>query len=138
MYVCPFFETSCFFSFCLQVQAQVRGTKSQFEKLKNDVCQKVDMLGASRCNMLSHSLCTYQVCVLVAENLLEIHTFLFYQELNEKTRCCIVCMLVYFILHSCSTVSTDHSAAVLGEDGPRHVRNPRGIQRAHPIQLHHS
>lgn len=44
-----------------QVQTQVRGTKSQFEKLKNDVCQKVDMLGASRCNMLSHSLCTYQV-----------------------------------------------------------------------------
>lgn len=46
---------------CCQVQAQVRGTKGQFEKLKNDVCQKVDMLGASRCNMLSHSLCTYQV-----------------------------------------------------------------------------
>ncbi|KAF7659356.1 hypothetical protein LDENG_00298960 [Lucifuga dentata] len=47
-----------------KVQAQVRGTKSQFEKLKNDVCQKVDMLGASRCNMLSHSLCTYQTTVL--------------------------------------------------------------------------
>uniref|UniRef100_A0A3B3CY03 Islet cell autoantigen 1-like n=1 Tax=Oryzias melastigma TaxID=30732 RepID=A0A3B3CY03_ORYME len=43
-----------------KVQAQVRETKSQFDKLKNDVCQKVDMLGASRCNMLSHSLCTYQ------------------------------------------------------------------------------
>lgn len=50
-------------SLCRQVQAQVRGTKGQFEKLKNDVCQKVDMLGASRCNMLSHSLCTYQVRV---------------------------------------------------------------------------
>uniref|UniRef100_A0A3Q4G2Y1 Islet cell autoantigen 1-like n=1 Tax=Neolamprologus brichardi TaxID=32507 RepID=A0A3Q4G2Y1_NEOBR len=48
-----------------KVQAQVRGTKSQFEKLKNDVCQKVDMLGASRCNMLSHSLCTYQVQVFI-------------------------------------------------------------------------
>lgn len=48
-------------SFFFQVQAQVRGTKGQFEKLKNDVCQKVDMLGASRCNMLSHSLCNYQV-----------------------------------------------------------------------------
>ncbi|XP_028248941.1 islet cell autoantigen 1-like isoform X1 [Parambassis ranga] len=47
-----------------KVQAQVRGTKSQFEKLKNDVCQKVDMLGASRCNMLSHSLCTYQTTQL--------------------------------------------------------------------------
>ncbi|XP_037120964.1 islet cell autoantigen 1-like isoform X3 [Syngnathus acus] len=44
-----------------KVQGQVRATKSHFEKLKNDVCQKVDMLGASRCNMLSHSLCNYQV-----------------------------------------------------------------------------
>uniref|UniRef100_A0AAY5EBR9 AH domain-containing protein n=1 Tax=Electrophorus electricus TaxID=8005 RepID=A0AAY5EBR9_ELEEL len=44
-----------------KVQAQVRGTKVHFDKLKNDVCQKVDMLGASRCNMLSHSLCAYQV-----------------------------------------------------------------------------
>ncbi|MCJ8729979.1 hypothetical protein PDJAM_G00113950 [Pangasius djambal] len=46
------------------VQAQVRGTKLHFDKLKNDVCQKVDMLGASRCNMLSHSLCTYQTTLL--------------------------------------------------------------------------
>ena len=48
-----------------QVQSQVRGSKDLFEKLKNDVCQKVDMLGASRCNMLSHSLCTYQVCLTI-------------------------------------------------------------------------
>ncbi|KAJ8349878.1 hypothetical protein SKAU_G00250080 [Synaphobranchus kaupii] len=47
-----------------KVQAQVRNTKGQFEKLKNDVCQKVDMLGASRCNMLSHSLTTYQINLL--------------------------------------------------------------------------
>ncbi|XP_051569197.1 islet cell autoantigen 1-like protein isoform X2 [Myxocyprinus asiaticus] len=47
-----------------KVQAQVRGTKVQFDKLKNDVCQKVDMLGASRCNMISHSLCTYQTTLL--------------------------------------------------------------------------
>uniref|UniRef100_A0A3Q4GHU5 Islet cell autoantigen 1-like n=1 Tax=Neolamprologus brichardi TaxID=32507 RepID=A0A3Q4GHU5_NEOBR len=61
-----------------KVQAQVRGTKSQFEKLKNDVCQKVDMLGASRCNMLSHSLCTYQTTLLqfwekTAQAMSEIH-----------------------------------------------------------------
>ncbi|XP_059183968.1 islet cell autoantigen 1-like isoform X2 [Centropristis striata] len=61
-----------------KVQSQVRGTKSQFEKLKNDVCQKVDMLGASRCNMLSHSLCTYQTTLLhfwekTAQSMLEIH-----------------------------------------------------------------
>uniref|UniRef100_A0A8C9S8B5 Islet cell autoantigen 1-like n=1 Tax=Scleropages formosus TaxID=113540 RepID=A0A8C9S8B5_SCLFO len=47
-----------------KVQAQVRSTKVQFDKLKNDVCQKVDMLGASRCNMLSHSLGTYQTTLL--------------------------------------------------------------------------
>lgn len=47
-----------------KVQAQVRGTKVHFDKLNNDVCQKVDMLGASRCNMLSHSLCTYQTTLL--------------------------------------------------------------------------
>lgn len=47
-----------------KVQAQVRGTKEHFDKLKNDVCQKVVMLGASRCNMLSHSLCTYQTTLL--------------------------------------------------------------------------
>ncbi|XP_063073551.1 islet cell autoantigen 1-like isoform X2 [Engraulis encrasicolus] len=47
-----------------KVQTQVRTTKVQFDKLKNDVCQKVDMLGASRCNMLSHSLCTYQTTLL--------------------------------------------------------------------------
>ncbi|XP_077439310.1 islet cell autoantigen 1-like [Vanacampus margaritifer] len=47
-----------------KVQGQVRATKSQFEQLKNDVCQKVDMLGASRCNMLSHSLCNYQATLL--------------------------------------------------------------------------
>ncbi|XP_060724950.1 islet cell autoantigen 1-like isoform X2 [Tachysurus vachellii] len=47
-----------------KVQAQVRATKVHFDKLKTDVCQKVDMLGASRCNMLSHSLCTYQTTLL--------------------------------------------------------------------------
>lgn len=61
-----------------KVQSQVRGTKTQFEKLKNDVCQKVDMLGASRCNMLSHSLCTYQTTLLqywekTAHSMLKIH-----------------------------------------------------------------
>lgn len=40
---------------------QVRNSKTQFDKLKMDVCQKVDLLGASRCNMLSHCLAIYQV-----------------------------------------------------------------------------
>ncbi|XP_043974237.1 islet cell autoantigen 1 [Gambusia affinis] len=47
-----------------KVQAQVRTTKSSFDKLKNDVCQKVDLLGASRCNLFSHILTTYQTTLL--------------------------------------------------------------------------
>ncbi|XP_059194297.1 islet cell autoantigen 1 isoform X1 [Centropristis striata] len=47
-----------------KVQAQVRTTKTSFDKLKNDVCQKVDLLGASRCNLLSHILTTYQTTLL--------------------------------------------------------------------------
>ncbi|XP_028672870.1 islet cell autoantigen 1 isoform X2 [Erpetoichthys calabaricus] len=47
-----------------KVQAQVRLSKTNFDKLKNDVCQKVDLLGASRCNLLSHVLTTYQTTLL--------------------------------------------------------------------------
>ncbi|XP_053141421.1 islet cell autoantigen 1-like protein isoform X2 [Hemicordylus capensis] len=47
-----------------KVQMQVRNTKAQFDKLKMDVCQKVDLLGASRCNMLSHCLAIYQMTFL--------------------------------------------------------------------------
>ncbi|XP_029306736.1 islet cell autoantigen 1 [Cottoperca gobio] len=47
-----------------KVQMQVRTTKTSFDKLKNDVCQKVDLLGASRCNLLSHVLTTYQTTLL--------------------------------------------------------------------------
>ncbi|XP_072473414.1 islet cell autoantigen 1-like protein isoform X3 [Notamacropus eugenii] len=47
-----------------KVQIQVRNTKTSFDKLKMDVCQKVDLLGASRCNLLSQSLTTYQRTLL--------------------------------------------------------------------------
>ncbi|XP_061325265.1 islet cell autoantigen 1 isoform X5 [Pezoporus flaviventris] len=47
-----------------KVQAQVRHAKLNFDKLKTDVCQKVDLLGASRCNLLSHVLTTYQITLL--------------------------------------------------------------------------
>ncbi|KAJ3598044.1 hypothetical protein NHX12_001558 [Muraenolepis orangiensis] len=47
-----------------KVQAQVRTTKTSFDKLKNDVCQKVDLLGASRCNLLSQLLTAYQTTLL--------------------------------------------------------------------------
>ncbi|NXP54084.1 ICA69 protein, partial [Heliornis fulica] len=51
-------------SFFSKVQAQVRHAKLNFDKLKTDVCQKVDLLGASRCNLLSHVLTTYQTTLL--------------------------------------------------------------------------
>ncbi|KAM6202313.1 islet cell autoantigen 1 [Rhynchocyon petersi] len=47
-----------------KVQTQVRFAKKNFDKLKMDVCQKVDLLGASRCNLLSHMLATYQTTLL--------------------------------------------------------------------------
>ncbi|XP_049585630.1 islet cell autoantigen 1 isoform X2 [Syngnathus scovelli] len=47
-----------------KVQAEVRCTKRSFDQLKTDVCQKVDLLGASRCNLLSHVLATYQTTLL--------------------------------------------------------------------------
>ncbi|XP_030065533.1 islet cell autoantigen 1-like protein isoform X2 [Microcaecilia unicolor] len=61
-----------------KVQMQVRNSKTHFDKLKMDVCQKVDLLGASRCNMLSHSLATYQTALLnfwqkTAQLMSEIH-----------------------------------------------------------------
>ncbi|KAJ6665295.1 hypothetical protein lerEdw1_004344 [Lerista edwardsae] len=61
-----------------KVQAQVRNAKTQFDKLKMDVCQKVDLLGASRCNMLSHCLAIYQMtflhfCEKTAQKMSEIH-----------------------------------------------------------------
>ncbi|KAG9473327.1 hypothetical protein GDO78_018274 [Eleutherodactylus coqui] len=47
-----------------KVQAQVRHTKTAFDRLKTDVCEKVDLLRASRCNLLSHVLTTYQTTLL--------------------------------------------------------------------------
>lgn len=47
-----------------KVQAQVRHTKSTFDRLKTDVCEKVDLLRASRCNLLSHVLASYQTTLL--------------------------------------------------------------------------
>lgn len=43
-----------------KVQAHVRRCKGRFEKIKLDTHQKIDMLCASRVNMLSHSLTMYQ------------------------------------------------------------------------------
>ena len=46
------------------MQAQVKKTKARFDNLKLDVMQKVDLLSASRCNMFSHVLVTYQQTLL--------------------------------------------------------------------------
>lgn len=43
-----------------KVQSHVRRTKARFDKVKLDTLQKIDMLSASRCNLFSHSLATYQ------------------------------------------------------------------------------
>ena len=39
---------------------QVKLSKRQFDKLKGDVIQKIDLLSASRCNLLSATLEPYQ------------------------------------------------------------------------------
>lgn len=48
----------------LQAQATVKETKSRFEKLKNDLSEKINMVSASRCNLLSNTLPNYQKEVL--------------------------------------------------------------------------
>ncbi|KAL3317090.1 Islet cell autoantigen 1 [Cichlidogyrus casuarinus] len=47
-----------------KVQAQVKKTKEVFDKLKIDSMQKIDLLAASRSNMLSHVLVGYQKALL--------------------------------------------------------------------------
>ena len=47
-----------------RVQAQVKKTKTKFDRLKTDAIQKIDLLSASRCNMFSHVLVNYQRTLL--------------------------------------------------------------------------
>ena len=56
-----------------RVQAQVKKTKTKFEKFKNDVIQKIDLLSASRCNMFSHALVSYT------------HTLIMFWQKTAKT-----------------------------------------------------
>ncbi|CAF0948470.1 unnamed protein product [Rotaria sordida] len=48
-----------------RVQSQVKATKTEYDRLKFDVIQKIDLLTASRCNMYSHALATYQKSLLI-------------------------------------------------------------------------
>ncbi|CAF1993464.1 unnamed protein product [Rotaria magnacalcarata] len=48
-----------------RVQSQVKQTKGEYDRLKNDVIEKIDLLTASRCNMYSYALATYQKSLLV-------------------------------------------------------------------------
>ena len=50
--------------FLHQVQSEVKVTKKKFDKCKVDVIQKVDLLSASRCNLLSATLVAYQQSLL--------------------------------------------------------------------------
>lgn len=51
-------------SFLFVFAPQVRKSKSTFDRLKIDSMQKIDLLSASRCNMLSHVLAAYQNSLL--------------------------------------------------------------------------
>lgn len=46
------------------VQIQVKQSKTLFDKLKGDVVQKIDLLSASRCNLLSAALEAYQAAMI--------------------------------------------------------------------------
>lgn len=46
------------------VQLQVKQAKTLFDKLKGDVVQKIDLLSASRCNLLSAALEAYQSAMI--------------------------------------------------------------------------
>jgi hypothetical protein len=48
-----------------QIQAQVKNTKTKFDRLKSDVIQKIDLLSASRCNMFSHVLVNYLQTIIL-------------------------------------------------------------------------
>ena len=48
----------------MQVQTQVKSAKALFDKLKVDVVQKIDLLSASRCNLLSATLEPYQAAMV--------------------------------------------------------------------------
>jgi len=50
--------------FFSQAQTQVKQTKEHFDKLKDDVTEKISMLNASRCSLLSRSLPHYQEATL--------------------------------------------------------------------------
>lgn len=47
-----------------KVQGQVRQSKDNFDRLKLDCLQKVDLLAAARCNMFSHALTLYQQALI--------------------------------------------------------------------------
>lgn len=46
------------------MQGQVRQSKANFDRLKLDCLQKVDLLAAARCNMFSHALTLYQQALI--------------------------------------------------------------------------
>ena len=48
----------------MQAQSTVKQAKEQYDKLKDDVTEKISMLNASRCSLLSRSLPLYQEAVL--------------------------------------------------------------------------
>lgn len=111
-----------------QVQAQVRTTKTSFDKLKNDVCQKVDLLGASRCNLLSHVLTTYQVEPGRLRGSWDVDRML--REWGgvhgEMSSVSVLCLRPL----------SDHAAELLGEDVPQTGSHSRELQRGSSSSYH--
>lgn len=51
---------NCFIIFFVKVQATVKEAKKYFEKMKYNLIEKINMVAASRSNLLSHTLPQYQ------------------------------------------------------------------------------
>ncbi|KAI3379058.1 hypothetical protein SNEBB_000764 [Seison nebaliae] len=48
-----------------RIQSQVKSAKNDFDKMKVDTIQKIELLTASRCNMFSHVIAGYQEALLI-------------------------------------------------------------------------
>ncbi|KAM9783253.1 LOW QUALITY PROTEIN: islet cell autoantigen 1 [Neosynchiropus ocellatus] len=110
-----------------KVQAQVRSTKSSFDKLKNDVCQKVDMLGASRCNLLSHVLTSYQTTLLHSWEKTS-HTM---AAIHESFKGAPHHLSSSKVRQSPPQGAAQHSSATL-QDEDKHVRRKKSRKKPRP------
>lgn len=82
------------------------------------------MLGASRCNMLSHSLCNYQV---------------WRRRPLLKSKKCTSLLSGSLPKKDLPPLNfPDDSLALLGEDSSHHVRNPDSVPGTRAVPVHHA